>query len=441
MQYSQKLQEENERLRAELMAYKETEKTQKQRKGKFIRNLSSLGSWFFLGGDLKQSIKELVNEVSDKDQQVSKNTVGDVLAHGAWRFTRIGCFAVIMATIPFLILLAQTTLLYYQNKKIDAQNELFKNQNEKVAEQTNLMKSQNSLLATQNIFFKRQLGQIDTQIEQAGIQNQLVKQQNIKIEHQNQRLDQQTYLQEAERRGSLVFLFSNIMDAINNELQDRTKKDSIRMLSPQLIGRIIALSSRLKPYKYLENDSLINLPLSPERGQLLVSLVESNLDSSSSRFIFGKGNFSHADLRGVILRGANLVGATFGTRYASTYYLYDDEMLFTGINLTKANLENADLTRANLSNANLTKSNLKNASMEESNLDSANLSNANFSYANLAGANLSNAILTNTTFNKADLSRVKFIKSKLTNADFTNSNIWRTTIRNSNLDKEVSEVA
>ena len=41
-------------------------------------------------------------------------------------------------------------------------------------------------------------------------QNQKFDLQNNLITNQNTRLDQQTYLQEAERRGSLVFLFSKI---------------------------------------------------------------------------------------------------------------------------------------------------------------------------------------------------------------------------------------
>ncbi len=80
----------------------------------------------------------------------------------------------------------------------------------------------------------------------------LLYQQNRLLSKQNERLDQQTYLQEAERRSSLVFLFSNVMDAIDRELKDDYNDDGLRNLSPQLVGRIIALSTRLKPYRYLD---------------------------------------------------------------------------------------------------------------------------------------------------------------------------------------------
>ncbi len=208
----EELQKENDHLKAKLAAY---HAAQKQKKWNFIKRLAGIGSWFFLGGDLKQSIKQLVVEVRAKDQTISDDTLGNVLAHGAWRLTRIGCFAILVAIIPVAIFIVQTTLLYYQNQKIDAQNI---------------------------------------------------------------RLDQQTNLQEAERRSSLVFLFSNVMDAVDRELRDKTNPS--RKLSKPLRGRIIALSRRLEPYKYLtEGDTLSAKPLSPERGQLLINLVESDLDS------------------------------------------------------------------------------------------------------------------------------------------------------------------
>jgi len=206
--------------------------------------------------------------------------------------SRVWAFSSLMGVLAFAISLAVCIATFMQVKYLREQNNLFSEQNKKVKEQTELMKSQNELLKSQNGFFELQLGQIDTQnlyiqkqIAQADIQNKLVQQQNIKIEHQNKRLDQQTNLQEAERRSSLVFLFSNIMDAIDSELKDSlNKKDT---LSKQLIGRIIALSTRLSPYRYLtEGDTLISHPLSPERGQLLVNLVESDLDSNTYKKIW-----------------------------------------------------------------------------------------------------------------------------------------------------------
>ena len=352
----EQLQEENERLRAELTSYKEAEQINKDKKGQFIKWLNNISSWFFLGSDLKQSIKKLVIEVRDKDKKLSNDTLGDVLAHGVWRFTRIGCFTIALALVPVSILITQTVLFYYQNQKID-------------------------------------------------IQNNLVEKQNEKIDAQNIRLDQQTNLQEAERRSSLVFLFSNIMDAIDRELKNSKNKQ--RNLTSPLTGRIIALSTRLKSYKYLtQGDTLTTIPLSPERGQLLINLVESHLDSITYNNIFIKANFEEADLREVNFSRANLRGTKLNKS-----------------NLSRADLSRADLSRADLSRANLNKSNLNKSNLSRVDLNGANLSGANLNGANLNGANLNGANLNGANLYKANLYKVDLGRANLDKANFIEVNL------------------
>jgi hypothetical protein len=294
----EQLREENERLKAENEAYKVAEKAHKQKWGRRKKRLSSFVSSFFLGSGLKKSIRRLVVEIRDKDRQVSDDALGDALAHGLWRFTRIGCFAIFVAVIPLALLGVQTTLLYFQNQKID-------------------------------------------------IQNELVTAQNI-------RLDQQTNLQEAGRRSSLVFLFSNIMDAIDRELKDSNDKQ--RKLSKQLIGRIIALSASLRPYRYLtEGDTLTSRLLSPERGQLLISLAESDLASVTYFDISRKANFEYADLQGADLYSANLSGAHLSGADLSGAYLggaYLGGAYLRGVNLSGAYLRGVNLSGADLAGAN-----------------------------------------------------------------------------------------
>lgn len=244
-------EEELAQLRQQVATYEAKEKAQHKSRQTWLQRLSSLASWFFVGPTLKKSVTNLVEEYRDPDQPVSDGAVIDVGTNLLERFTRVGCFALVVAVIPIVLLGVQSTLLYYQN---------------------------------------------------------------IKIDHQNVRLDQQTQLQEADRRSSLVFLLSNTLEAINTELKEDYGKDSIRNLSPQLIGQIIALSRSFRPYRFLENDTLIAQPLSPERGQLLVSLVESQLDAVTYENVFSKAIFDRSDLRGANLSGAdlslaNLIGA------------------------------------------------------------------------------------------------------------------------------------
>lgn len=190
----------------------------------------------------------------------------------------------------------------------------------------------------------------------------LVYNQNKLFEHQNYRLDQQTYLQEAERRSSLIFLFSNILDKIDDELKSENNPD--RKLSNQLIGRIIALSEAFKPYKYLEQDSLIIEELSPERGQLLLALVNSDIAKSSFNKIIARANLSYADLRGTDLND---------------------------IDLSDARLEKANFQKASLINANFSGAMLKESSFFDSNCRLADFKAAYLYKADLRKTNLNGA--------------------------------------------------
>lgn len=228
-------------------------------------------------------------------------------------------------------------------------------------------------------------------------QNKLLTQQNLLLQNQNYRLDQQTYLQEADRRSSLIFLMGNLLDAMDKELKSDVGQPGVRDLSPQIIGRVLALSKSLRPYRYLDSDSLAPRELSPERGQLLVSIVNSQIDNSSLRRIFQFADFSFADLKGAVLSGEYLSGINLSRADLAGATL--DET-----NLSKADLSGADLSNAVLARANLRESRFRQSILTRAYLESADLSQANFYGANLRGANLATAKLHQTHFTNADLS-------------------------------------
>jgi uncharacterized protein YjbI with pentapeptide repeats len=228
-------------------------------------------------------------------------------------------------------------------------------------------------------------------------QNKLLTQQNHLLQSQNYRLDQQTYLQEADRRSSLIFLMGNLLDAMDRELKSDVGQPGVRDLSPQIIGRVVALSKSLRPYRYLESDSLVARELSPERGQLLVSIVNSQIDNSSLRRIFQFSDFSFADLKGAVLSGEFLSGINL--RRADLANATLDETDLSRADLSGADLSDAVLARANLREARFRQSILKNAYLE-----SADLTQASFYEANMRSANLAGAMLRQTHFTKADLS-------------------------------------
>ncbi len=238
---------------------------------------------------------------------------------------------------------------------------------------------------------------------------------------QNKRIIQQTYLQEAERRSSQVFLFSNIQDKIDEELKDpHNKKDT---LSNQTIGRIIALSLALKPYRYLDGDTLINNPISPERGQLLISLTNLGLDTTTLLKIARKGNFSQAELINVKLSSANL--KSIDLRGANLTYA----------NLMGANFEGADLRGADLREVDLRKADLRGTDLSGANLRGANLIQANLRDAYLQGTNLRDAYLQGINLRDADLRNADLRGVDLQNADLRDTYLEYAKLKDAHLKK------
>lgn len=251
-------------------------------------------------------------------------------------------------------------------------------------------------------------------------QNKLLTRQNQLLQNQNYRLDQQTYLQEADRRSSLIFLMGNLLDAMDRELKEDIGLPGVRDLSPQIIGRVVALSKSLRPYRYLETDSLIPRELSPERGHLLISLVNSQIDNSSLRRIFQYSDFSSADLKDVVLSGeylsginlnhADLRGATLDETDLSRADLSGADLsdaVFARANLKEARFRQAIMTNAYLESADLTQANLYGASMRSANLSGAKLRQAHFTQADLSEANFFGAVILRTGFDQATLDSAK----------------------------------
>jgi len=117
--------------------------------------------------------------------------------------------------------------------------------------------------------------------------------------NQNDFIKNQNNLVEADRRSSLVFVMSDVLSDLNEEL--KYKGTGGRNISKTLEARVIALCMAMKPYKFMEDGKLIEKPISPERGQLLYSLIQSDLGPESSRDILNSSDFSYTDLRKVNL--------------------------------------------------------------------------------------------------------------------------------------------
>jgi hypothetical protein len=385
----QELEKKIQVLEKELKTTYENKHKFKERWQNIFKGVTTL----FTGRKLSKSIKHIHEKIAS-NQKVNNDDWFYLFTGMFTRIIRVGTITVLLALLPFLILLIQTSLLYNQN-------ELFDGQNTKMDSQNILLDRQNNSLDIQNDLMRNQNNSLD-------IQNNLFKQQN-------NRLDQQTYLLEAERRSSLVFLFSNVMDAIDEELKKDYKKDTIRNLSPQLIGRIISLSQRLKPYRYLNNNTIIPKPLSPERGHLLINLIESELSDYTYMEIWKRGDFSYSDLNSYNLISTRRIDIPLDNYgefpmddYGDFPFVSKDKTYLEFINLENANLENVNFSTVSLNHANLINTNLNNTNLEDATLMNTSMS-INWKKQSLIGKN---KILSNYTENVEtnELTEMKYIR-------------------------------
>jgi uncharacterized protein YjbI with pentapeptide repeats len=427
-----RLQIENEVLKAELAKIKLQKQKKLQNKWNLFKWASfTIGSFWF-GKNAKESLLNLIDEISEG--KFKKETLVTTAYHFIWRFTRIGIFAIFIALIPIIFLLYQTWLLRNQNQLLNQQNLLVKKQTELFAFQNNLVKTQTNeivnqtrLLNEQTKLFTNQNEFVEQQTTLLEKQNQLVYQQNLTaieqsglFREQNNRVKQQNYLSEASRRSSLVLLISNIEDRIAEELNPKTGNE-VRKLSNPLVGRIIALCNNLKPYQYLEEDSLTT-SISPERGQLLISLLNAQIDTTETLpKIFGKATFTNSDLYLAQLENCYLCEIDLGASNLGIANL--EKAKLRGARLAGTNFWKCRLKDANLQEAYLIMANFEEAFIENANFKNAYLYMSNFSKANLFKANLENTILYNADFRGAFLKDANFNNAELDNLMVNDLNI------------------
>lgn len=278
------------------------------------------------------------------------------------------------------------------------------------------------------IAFNNQNNLIDKQVDLMKIQNTSLDTQNVLITHQNERIEQQSFLAEAERISELNLLSNSVISDLSKSFQ----KKKVMKLDKLITARIITLSHYLKPYYYLEAGKLIDYPISPERGLLLVSLINNNICPSSLDEIYSESNFRQSDLININLENE---------------YLKSIDL--SGANLRGANLEGANLEKAKLKRANLrgsfvldiekeTKYKINNGlirttNFENSNLKGSVLTNADCRGSNFRGANLSKSNLVNTNFNSAYLEGANFEKANLSQANFKLARLYCTNLKGADL--------
>lgn len=218
-----------------------------------------------------------------------------------------------------------------------------------------------------------------------GIQILLLVNQNKYINTQNLFIKEQTVLNEANRRSSLIVYLNDIFNRIDSELQSNES----HRLSNALVGRIVAVSSNLRPYQFLENGQIIEKPLSPERGQLFQGLINSGINKESLEKVFSLADFRYADLRGV-----NLSDRT----------------------IPKTNLSFADLSGGDYRKATFSQVNLEGANMKQTVLYLSQFKNCNLNLVHFDGA-----ILDYCSFEACEVSKISAKNTSLTGISFQKS--------------------
>lgn len=232
--------------------------------------------------------------------------------------------------------------------------------------------------------------------------------------NQNKRILELTEITESLRKNNQVYLMSNVL----NQVQDEIKMNPNGPLSDATIARVAALSFSFKPYRFIENDTLSDRELSPERGQLLIALTLMNIDSASFNAIKRKSTFKKADLRGVTLTDIDL----------------------SGINLEEADMSFSKITGVNFSYSNLRKIRMSSVFCNQCTIISSDLSrsyfskskfkNCNFSTVDFSESDLTYNYLKLCRFNHSNIKFVKFNNSRINEVNFYFSNLERSNMSN-----------
>ncbi|WP_452597567.1 FISUMP domain-containing protein [Pontimicrobium sp. MEBiC01747] len=207
-------------------------------------------------------------------------------------------------------------------------------------------------------------------------------------------------------------ILNNIYEQIDKELKRDNKK---RSLTKELIARIIVTNESLNPYIFYKKDKAKFS--SPERANLFLKLLKSNLSKDTLEEILFNTTFQEADFSELDLSNLN-----FAENLHGIVGSYKTELQGLITPIKRIDFSSADFQGANLDNtilygnfiaANFSNTSLKNTSFIWSQLNStlftnSTLNNVSFKYSNL---------------NLADFQKTKFVGGKgFTNCDLRNVN-------------------
>jgi uncharacterized protein YjbI with pentapeptide repeats len=247
--------------------------------------------------------------------------------------------------------------------------------------------------------------------------------QNAKAKHlindQKSQIFQMGVSIDSLRKSNQGFFLNNVLQLVDEDLRNSPTKT----LRKETIGRIASLSKSFLPYKFLSSDHVLDAELSPERGQLLLSLLSMGMDSASFSEVKAQTTFARAYLKNSDLNKMDL--SNIDLRFAD----------MGGCNLTGTNLRNAQLNEVNLRKAELDHANLSGAFLRGATLEFATLNHANLSNANLNGARLDQVVMRNAIVKNALIQWAYLNGVLLEGADFTGTDLVRSEMQRANFTK------
>lgn len=302
----------------------------------------------------------------------------------------------------------------------------------------------------------------------------LAYQANILLARQNEKIDTQNELAEASRRATLIYELTSI----NERIDALRKSDDTVLLPASLVGRTVALSRSLRPYYYLTPNAdqvsifgpafpgrgdrcgsrdakpnralvgelfgftllnsrataLVDRPVSPERAQLLVTLISSNI-ANFSELISNGLDLRYVDLRGATLRGAQLSKSELQFADLSGANVFDSD--FTSADISDGRLDCASALggrfayvralRLSAREARLSNSDFSEAALHNADFERALIYKVNFTKAVLKGINLDGAII--CTEAQKDAAECKnWLERTSSAAQLFNSSNWRVVV-------------
>jgi len=244
------------------------------------------------------------------------------------------------------------------------------------------------------------------------MQVQRIDNQNDLLNNQNEKIDIQSYLLESQRRSAFQEELSRVLDLISEERKnfDLVKEAGEQfMISRSLFGRINYLSRSLKPYYYLDiptnsyrtttekivKPKLIDKPISPERGQLLIALLNADVDLSGGSWSLV--DFTYSDLSGSI---------------------FDYTINIQGLNIKNSSFVNASIDGITIISSNIEGVDFRHSEIENILLEGNNATGVNFNNATLANVSISQSLLEQASFNNTRFHKSEIHESIMSDTQF-----------------------